>query len=124
MVTIRSSSSEVSSPALFSQSAPQHFLYFSVLHASRLRYQGVPLVQVDIGLLANQVRVSATDTLYLGQGVHDLLLSVDIGVQKTQDLTQHISPPVSVRGSFDVAFAILRKAVKWPPKRDVGKINV
>jgi hypothetical protein len=43
------------------------------------------LVQIDIGLLADQVRVSATDTLDLGQGVHDLLLAVDIGVQKTQD---------------------------------------
>lgn len=46
----------------------------------------IPLVQIDIGLLANQVGVSATDTLDLGQGVHDLLLSVDIGVQKTENL--------------------------------------
>jgi hypothetical protein len=44
------------------------------------------LVQVDIGLLADQVGVSATDTLDLGQGVHDLLLAIDVGVQKTQDL--------------------------------------
>lgn len=36
---------------------------------------GIPLVEVDIGLLADQVGVSATDTLDLGQGVHDLLLS-------------------------------------------------
>lgn len=47
---------------------------------------GVPLVQIDIGLLADQVGVSATDTLDLGQGVHDLLLTVDIGVEKTQNL--------------------------------------
>lgn len=46
----------------------------------------VPLVQVDISLLADQVGVSATDTLDLSQGVHDLLLAVNIGVQKTQDL--------------------------------------
>lgn len=45
----------------------------------------LPLVQVDIGLLADQVAVSATDTLDLGQGVHDLLLSIDVGVEKTQD---------------------------------------
>ena len=44
-----------------------------------------PLVQVDIGLLANQVGVSATNTLDLGQGVHDLLLSIDVGVEETQD---------------------------------------
>jgi hypothetical protein len=43
------------------------------------------LVQIDIGLLADQVRVSATDTLDLGQGVHNLLLSVNIGVEKTEN---------------------------------------
>jgi hypothetical protein len=43
------------------------------------------LVQVNIGLLADQVGVTATDTLDLGQGVHDLLLAIDVGVQKTQD---------------------------------------
>lgn len=36
---------------------------------------GLPLVEVNIGLLADQVGVSATDTLDLGQGVHDLLLA-------------------------------------------------
>ena len=44
----------------------------------------VPLVQVDISLLADQVRVSATDTLDLGQGVHDLLFTIDIGIEETQ----------------------------------------
>jgi hypothetical protein len=46
----------------------------------------IPLVQVNIGLLADQVGVTTTDTLDLGQGVHDLLLAIDVGVQKTQDL--------------------------------------
>lgn len=45
----------------------------------------IPLVEIDIGLLADQVGVPATDTLDLGQGVHDLLLAVDIGVEKTED---------------------------------------
>ena len=45
----------------------------------------VPLVEIDIGLLADQVGVAATDTLDLGQGVHDLLLAVNIGVEQTQD---------------------------------------
>jgi hypothetical protein len=35
----------------------------------------IPLAEIDIGLLADQVGVSATDTLDLGHGVHDLLLS-------------------------------------------------
>lgn len=43
------------------------------------------LVQVDIGLLADEVGVSATDTLDLGQGVDNLLLAVNVGVEQTQD---------------------------------------
>ena len=38
----------------------------------------VPLVEVDIGLLADQVGVATTDTLDLGHGVHDLLLAIDL----------------------------------------------
>ena len=45
----------------------------------------VPLVQVHIGLLAHQIAVSTTDTLDLSQGVHDLLLAIDVGVEETQD---------------------------------------
>ena len=48
----------------------------------------VPLVEVDIGLLANQVGVAATDTLDLGQGVHDLLLTLNIGVEETQNVLE------------------------------------
>lgn len=46
----------------------------------------VPLVQVDIGLLADQVGVTTTDTLDLGEGVHHLLLAINVGVEETQDL--------------------------------------
>lgn len=46
-----------------------------------MRGLNIPLVQVDIGLLAHQVGVTATDTLDLSQGVHDLLLTIDIGVE-------------------------------------------
>jgi hypothetical protein len=54
------------------------------------------LGQIDIGLLADQVGVSATDTLDLGQGVHDLLLAIDVCVQQTDDVleavaSQHLS---------------------------------
>lgn len=48
----------------------------------------IPLVEVNIGLLADQVGVTATDTLDLGQGVHDLLLAVNIGVEQTQDVLE------------------------------------
>lgn len=43
-------------------------------------------VQVDIGLLGDDVGVTATATLDLGQGVDDLLLAIDVGVQQTNDL--------------------------------------
>lgn len=41
----------------------------------------IPLVEVNIGLLAHQVGVATSDTLDLGQGVHDLLLSLNVGVE-------------------------------------------
>ena len=46
------------------------------------------LVQVDIGLLAHQVGVTATDTLDLGKGVDNLLLAVHVGVQQTQNVVE------------------------------------
>ena len=46
------------------------------------------LGEVDIGLLADQVGVAATDTLDLGQGVHDLLLAIDVCVQQTDDILE------------------------------------
>lgn len=41
------------------------------------------LAKVDIGLLANNVGVSATNTLDLGKGVLDLDLAVNVGVEQT-----------------------------------------
>lgn len=42
------------------------------------------LLQVNIGLLADQVGVTTTDTSDLGQGVHDLNSTIDVGVQQTR----------------------------------------
>lgn len=42
-----------------------------------------PFVKINIGLLAHDVGISATDTLDLGQGVHDLTLAIDVGVEET-----------------------------------------
>lgn len=57
------------------------------MNGMRGRYvkDAVPLVEIHIGLLAHQVRVTTSDTLYLGESVHDLLLAVDVGVEKTED---------------------------------------
>lgn len=46
------------------------------------------LGEIDIGLLADQVGVTATDTSDLGQGVHDLLLAIDVRVQQTDDVLE------------------------------------
>lgn len=45
-----------------------------------------PLVEVNIGLLANKVGVTATNTLDLRQSVHNLALAVDIGVKETENV--------------------------------------
>lgn len=54
------------------------------------------LGQVDIGLLADQVGVAATDTLDLGQGVHDLLLAIDVGVEQTDDVLEAVASQQAV----------------------------
>ena len=46
----------------------------------------IPLVEIDIGLLADNVGVTATNTLDLGQGVHDLALAINVGVEETQNV--------------------------------------
>lgn len=63
------------------------------ISASRLFFHSIrsgalPLGEVDIGLLADQVGVAAANTLDLGQGVHDLLLSINVGVEETQNVLE------------------------------------
>ena len=48
--------------------------------------QYIPLVEVDIGLFADKVGVATTDTLDLSQGVHDLALAINVGVEETQNV--------------------------------------
>jgi len=90
----------------------------------------VPLVEIDIGFLADQVRVTASNTLCdmlelyrgirgiggladFGQGVHDLLLSFDIGIEKTKNelevrlrKSQHLGSSINASCGIS-AFAIL-----------------
>ena len=67
----------MSSPALYEHTCQYVFLGKALLHAEALQ-EVIPLVEINIGLLAHQIAVSATDTLDLGQGVHDLLLAIDL----------------------------------------------
>jgi len=87
MVTRRSSSSELSSPALVIVNCERKIL------PCELR-NDVPLGQIDVGLLADDVGVPSTNTLDLGQCVHDLAFSIDVGVQQTENVlvTARFSP--------------------------------
>lgn len=87
MVTRRSSSSELSSPALVMVNCEQ-----KVPLCEFRNY--VPLGQINVGLLADDVGVSPAHTLDLGQCVHDLALSIDVGVQQTENvlMTARFSP--------------------------------
>ena len=73
IVTMRSSSSDVISPALYyvrdirdKITAPLRNAYI------------IPLVQVHVRFLAHQVRISTSHALYLGESVHDLLFAIDV----------------------------------------------
>jgi len=70
-VTIRSSSSEFSSPALYD--------YVNELRSTN--WKNIPLIEVNIRLLANKVGVATPNTLDLRQGVHNLALSVNISIE-------------------------------------------
>jgi hypothetical protein len=58
-----------------------------------LKNEGVeckPLVQVNVGLLAHNVGETATNTLDGGQGEDDLLLTVDVRVEHTENVLEII----------------------------------
>ena len=44
----------------------------------------VPLAEVNICLLADNIGVTATHTLDLGQGIHDLALAINVRVEQTE----------------------------------------
>jgi len=46
------------------------------------------LVHVNVGLLADDVGETATNTLYGGHGVHHLLLAINVGTEDTQDVLE------------------------------------
>lgn len=62
------------------------------IHTTASKAVYSPLVQVDIGLLAHNVRVAATHTLDLSQGVLDLALAVNVGVEQTRARSDILLP--------------------------------
>ena len=69
IVTMRSSSSEVSSPAL------ECDCQYGSLAVQLNGDFHLPLVEINICLFAHQIRISPSNTLDFGQGVHNLLFS-------------------------------------------------
>lgn len=49
-----------------------------------------PLVHIDISLLADEVSKTPPDTFDGGESEHDLLLTVHIGVQNTQNVLKFL----------------------------------
>ncbi len=77
MLTRRSSSSELSSPAL--DEYQNHILIV-------LKLITLPFIEVDISLFAHNIGIATTNSFDLRQGVHDFAFSVNIGVQQTKDM--------------------------------------
>jgi len=46
------------------------------------------LVHVNVGLLADDVGETATDTLNRSHGVHNLLLAINVGTEDTQNVLE------------------------------------
>lgn len=67
---------------------PIQSIRYSLFRRPNTSIHNVPLGEVNIGLLADQVGVTTTNTLDLGQGDHDLLLAVNISVEQTQDVLE------------------------------------
>jgi len=51
-------------------------------------HKGIPLVEVNICLLADEIGIPTTDTFDFSQGVHDFALSIYIGVEETKNVLQ------------------------------------
>ena len=48
----------------------------------------LPLADIDLSLLAHSSGETATNTLNRGQGVDDLLLAINVGVENTQNVLE------------------------------------
>lgn len=55
------------------------------------------LVEVHVGLLANNVGVTTTHALDGGHGEHDLALAVDVGVHHTEDVLKLVRDDQTLR---------------------------
>ena len=54
-----------------------------------------PFVEIDIGLFADQVGISSSNTFDLGQSEHDFTRALDIGVEETENVLNGPNEPAS-----------------------------
>ena len=83
IVTSRSNSSELSSPALVTSNQNGS--------SSRNSISNAPLVEVNVCLLADNVGIPSAHTLDFCESVHDLPLAIYVRVKQTQDVLYTIS---------------------------------
>ena len=58
------------------------------LHSKHYRMHVLPLVNINFSLLANSSGKTTTNTLDGGKGIHDLLLTVNVGVENTENVLE------------------------------------
>ena len=58
------------------------------LHSKHYQIYIIPLVNIDFSLLANSSGKTTTNTLDGGKGIHDLLLTVNVGVENTENVLE------------------------------------
>ena len=61
------------------------------LKSPKIGWLCLPFVEIDLGDLKNDVSESATNTLNGTDGESDLVLSLDVGVLDTQDVSEFVS---------------------------------
>ena len=89
------------------------------LDGMRQRNIDAPLVEVDIGLFADKVGVTTTNTLDLRQSVHDLALAINVSVEETQDvlsaesISSQITSNTAPHGPEIVGGARARRETWW-----------
>jgi hypothetical protein len=59
------------------------FPVFFTVTPQKIVLEDVPLGQVYVGLFADEVGIAAPDTLNTGQGVHNLLFAIDVGIKQS-----------------------------------------
>lgn len=57
-----------------------------IIHYSEGKGGHIPFIEVNIGLLADQVGVPTADTLDFGHGIHDFAFAIDVGVEQTKNV--------------------------------------